>query len=291
MRARNVARNREAQTHAARLKIAAFVEPMKRPERFLAPRFRNARPVIIDENVHRMFVALHRHRDALAVLQRIVHEIGDATPKRIALDGEHEMFGRRHHDAPFAAPRARRSLRSLAHKPAEIGAHRFLTAFATRELQIFVEHFLHLENIGAQRRGIGAFRHHRKLQLDARERRFEIVTHARKHIGALLHKAFYSFSHRKKRARGAPHFARAIRFEIGHGAALAETFRRNREPLYRPHLIAQEDDRDAHKHDGRTHHPQYEYVRTRNRHTLTRHDDAQYAAIHLDADMKRVTPP
>jgi hypothetical protein len=48
MGARDVARNRQPQSHAALLQIAALVEAMKRPERFLAAVFGNARTVVVD---------------------------------------------------------------------------------------------------------------------------------------------------------------------------------------------------------------------------------------------------
>ena len=50
MGAGDVAGDGKAKTNAARLQVAAFVEAVKGPECFLALTFRNARPVIGNED-------------------------------------------------------------------------------------------------------------------------------------------------------------------------------------------------------------------------------------------------
>ena len=83
MGAGNVARNGQAQTHAAFLQVAAFVEAVEWAERFLAPVLGNAGTVVADENLDEAAVLLEHHIDMRAVLQRIVDQIGGAAPKRI----------------------------------------------------------------------------------------------------------------------------------------------------------------------------------------------------------------
>ena len=48
----------EAETDAAHLQIAPLVQPVERPERFLPPVLRDARPVIVDADFHRTRRAL-----------------------------------------------------------------------------------------------------------------------------------------------------------------------------------------------------------------------------------------
>ena len=121
-------------------------------------------------------------------------------------------------------------------------------AFAARELEILVQHPLHLREIGLHRFGVGILRHHRKLKPHACQRRLQVVADAREHIGALLHEAVDPFAHLDERGGGLAHFGRTARLEVGDRSPLAERFRRRREPLDRSDLVAQEQHRDRDQH-------------------------------------------
>ncbi len=57
MRAGDVAGDGQAQARTAGLQIAAFIQAMKGPEGFFAPRFGNARPVILHRDFGKAVVA------------------------------------------------------------------------------------------------------------------------------------------------------------------------------------------------------------------------------------------
>ena len=61
--------------------------------------------------------------------------------------------------------------------------------FAAREIEIFVEHVFHLDQIFFQRRGVDAVTPHRQLQPQPGQRRPQIVADTGEHRRALLHRA------------------------------------------------------------------------------------------------------
>ena len=87
--------------------------------------------------------------------------------------------------------------------------------------------------------------HHRQRQLHAGQRRLEIMADAGQHFGALADMALDALAHGDEGLGGAAHFGGAIGLEVRHGAALAEAVGGARQPLDRPHLVAQEQDRHA----------------------------------------------
>ena len=65
------------------LQIAALVQAMEGPERFLAAVFGNAGPVIFDDDLGMTVVlGVRRHRHLRGRLQGIVDQIGDAAAQR-----------------------------------------------------------------------------------------------------------------------------------------------------------------------------------------------------------------
>lgn len=88
----DIARNGESKTDAAGLQIAAFVQAMERPERFLSLAFRNAGSVVVHNNLSKAFVAHHGHADVLSVLQCVVDKIGDTAPQRTSPSAELHRF-------------------------------------------------------------------------------------------------------------------------------------------------------------------------------------------------------
>ena len=137
-------------------------------------------------------------------------------------------------------------------------------------------------------RRVGVLAHHGELQPHARQRRLQIVADAGQHFGALLHVALDALAHGDEGLRRAAHFGRAIGLEVGHRAALAEGFRRERKPLDGPHLIAQEQDRDGER-AAATKPPSTarRSIRARRRQPLLRNDEAQNAVfqLHFEIDV------
>ncbi len=85
MRARDVAGDGKPEADAALLQIASLVEAVERAKRLLPPRGGDAGTVVVDENINRTRIGLHRDLDARAVLESIVDEIGETAAQCVAL--------------------------------------------------------------------------------------------------------------------------------------------------------------------------------------------------------------
>src|SRR6185437_10886763 len=88
-----VARDRQAETQLAAARVARGIEAEERPKHRIALRLRNARPVIIDENVEAVAQLDPGHPDMLAVAARIADEIGDAAPRRVGAQQQNIALG------------------------------------------------------------------------------------------------------------------------------------------------------------------------------------------------------
>jgi hypothetical protein len=245
MRPRNIARDGKAKAAAAGLQIAAFVQTMERPERLLAQSFGNAGPIVVHQNGNGAAFAPQRHSHVFAVLQRVVDQIGDAALERVTAHRKHN--GLRRHGEPVrsrtAHPRRRRG--GIVHDVRKIARHNILAAFAAREIEILVEHVLHLADVVVQGFRVQALGHHGDFERHARQRRFQVVAYTGQHFRALLNITLDAFTHGDECLRRAANFRGAGRLEIRHRPSLAETFRRPRQPFDRPHLVAQECDGDS----------------------------------------------
>ena len=100
--------------------------------------------------------------------------------------------------------------------------------------------------------------------------------------------ALDAFAHGDEGLGGTTHFQGAIRLEVGHGAALAETFGGARQPLDRAHLVAQEQDGDAHQDQRGSHHPEDEDVGLGDGDAVARHQHIQHAVMDIDLDVEGV---
>src|SRR5579871_2983569 len=76
MRARDVARDREAQASAAFVLVAGIVEPEERLEHLLAHRSRNARTVVIDGDGQIAMIAMAGDGNGVGMPRRVGDEIG-----------------------------------------------------------------------------------------------------------------------------------------------------------------------------------------------------------------------
>src|SRR3954452_6092779 len=90
MRARDVARDGEAQARAAatRVLIAGVVEAKKRLENIVAHRGRDARAVVIDGDREPAMVTMAGQRHSRAKARRIGYQIGKATFERSRAYGD-----------------------------------------------------------------------------------------------------------------------------------------------------------------------------------------------------------
>ncbi len=194
-------------------------------------------------------------------------------------------FGGHFQAALAGALGARRRGCGLADDTGKVGALGVFAAFASRKIEILIQHVLHLGDVLAQRPHVSAVVHHRELQLEPCQRRLQVVADPGKHLGALRDVTFDALAHGDEGLRGAAHFARAIRLEIGNGTALSEALGGNRQALDRPHLIAQKQDSDPQQNQRRTDHPEDKHVHIRGDQPLTRDRQLQHPVLYLHADV------
>ena len=176
------------------------------------------------------------------MLQRIVDEIGEAAAQRLPAHG-HDHRGSAIETQPSIGAGALRGGDRILHELRQVRALHVFATFPARKFEIFVEHVLHLDHVFLQRLSLLA--HHGELQAHARQRCFQIVAHAREHFGALLHIAVNALAHGDEGLCRAADFRCAIGLEVRHHTSLAEGFRHEGQPFDRPHLIAQEENRNA----------------------------------------------
>ena len=290
MGTRNIARDGKAEADTTGLKVAAFIQPVKGAEGFLAPGFRDACAIVIDNDFGRCRAAHQCNIGMGGIFQCVIDQIGDAAFQGVALDGECDRFGNGDLQAVFPGLLGAQCIpRRFLEQGGDIGRGRFLPTFATGEFQIFVQHPLHIVDIGAQGRDVGGFLHQGELQFEPGQRRLQIVADAGQHVGALLHITVDPLPHGEEGFCGAAHFGGAIGLEIGHGAALAEAFRSKRQPLDRAHLIAQKDDGNTDKDDRGADQPDDENIGTRHRDPVARHQHAQHAVVNLHPDVHQLS--
>src|SRR3954471_15553174 len=96
MGTRDISRNGESKPRAARLQITAFVQPVKRAERFFAAGLGNARPVIVYLYFHVIRIPLQRYVHVLSMLESIVDQIGGAALESVSPHRKHDASLRRY---------------------------------------------------------------------------------------------------------------------------------------------------------------------------------------------------
>ncbi len=107
---------------------------------------------------------------------------------------------------------------------------------------------------------------------------------AGEHLGALPDLAADALAHLDEGGGGLAHLARALGLEVGDVAALAERFGGLGEAADGPHLLAQEEDRDAEQQRRSADHPQNDDVDRRGEQPLARRREVHHAVGELDAD-------
>src|SRR5277367_4128476 len=286
MGAGRIARDGETEADTARLQIAAFVQATERAERFFATGLGNARTVVVDRDLDETSVAVEADRHMRAVFQRVVDQICHTTPEQLAADGKNDRLDAFDFQPTIAVGTLRRR-DDLLEEFGKFDTLHVFAAFTAREIEIFVEHMFHLDDVFLQRHRVRALAHHRQLQFYARQRRLEIVADACKHFGTLLDIAFDARAHGDESLSRAAHFGRAIRLEIRDFAALAERLRCEGQPLDRAHLIAQKKICDAQKYQRGDDHPQHENGGARRHQPLFANDKAKDAVLqlHLQVDI------
>ncbi len=247
MGARHIARDGQAQARATRLQVAPLIQAVKRAEGFLAPCLGNAGAIVFHADLHQSAPLFEADGDLAAMLEGIVDQVDQAAAQPRPLDADMDIV--RHAQCDAALTRFGARLGSVAHQRPQIGDFGVLAAFAAGEGQIFVQHMLHLGDVALHGFHVGIRRHHRQRQLQPGQRCLDVMADARQHFGALGNMALDALAHGDEGLGGAAHFGGAIGLEVGDGAALAEAFGGAGQPLDGPHLVAQEQNGDAHQQE------------------------------------------
>ena len=122
---------------------------------------------------------------------------------------------------------------------------------AAREVEVFVDHMLHLVQVAAHGVLTLEGRRQRELQPQARERRAQVVAHRGQHGRALVDMALDAAAHFQEGVRGLAHLARTGGLEPVGVLAAAELFGGVGQPADRLHLVADEDDGYQRQYSGR----------------------------------------
>ena len=282
MRARNVARDGEAEAGAALVLVARVVEPQERLEHLLAHRRRNARPVVVDRDGQIAMVAMADDVDGLGKARRIRHQVGDAALERRGLHRDDRIAVEGHVGAVAVALGVGLQ---LVEEVGHVGRRRLLAGVAAREREIGLEHAAHLVDVLLHRLDLGAVAEQRQFELEAGQHGAQVVRDAGEHRGALLDRALDARLHLDEGLRGAAHLARAARPEVRRLAALAEAFRGVGEPQDRLDLVAQEADGDRQQHQRGADHPEQENLRVRGVGGAAPGEHAHHRVVELDADL------
>ena len=203
----------------------------------------------------------------------VVGEVGNR-----ALHGQRPQphcHGRRRHEFKLASRISRNH--SFARDRCEICLQRLFAFLAAREGEIAIQHPLHLFDVFLGGADIVVLRRKREFKLQARQRRAQVMAHARKHGGALIGIAADTVAHAQQRARGLANFDGAGGLEIRHVLAATKSVGRPGELQDRAHLIAQEEVGRHQKQDAERHGPHDEDVRCDDDHALAVHARFQQA--------------
>ena len=136
-----------------------------------------------------------------------------------------------------------------------------------------------------ERRGKGQF------ESQSGQGRAQVVADRGQKRRTLVDMALDPFAHGKEGVGGRTHLACAMGLEIFAGLAPAEGLRGFGQSLDGAHLVADEQDGDAHQQDGSDRQPQDEDVGLGRHGPFARGNDAQYTLrlLHPDIDIGRVT--
>jgi len=169
----DVAGDGESQSHTLFVLVARRVEPAERSERLVVVLRRDARAVVIHGDFNASARGCARDDlDMSSKRRRIGHQIGQRALDRVGPNPGGETIGRVGRDP---RPRARGAGRDALDQRRQ--RHRLdrLTAFAAREVEILVDHMLHLGQIGLHRLDSRARLGKRQLEFQPRERGAKIV--------------------------------------------------------------------------------------------------------------------
>ena len=285
VRARDVARDGEAEAGAALVLVARIVEAQERLEHLLAQVRRDARAVVVDRDGEPAVIAVAGDRDRGRKARGVRHEIGEAALERRRPHGDDRMAVEL--DIGGVAVALGVGL-ELVEEGRHVGRRRLLAGIAAREGEIGLEHAAHLVDVLLHRLDLAAVAEQRELELEAREDGAQVVRDAGEHRGALLHGALDAALHLDEGDRGAAHLARAARAEIRHFAALAEALGGVGEPQDRADLVAQEGDRDGEQHRRGADHPEQEDFRVRRIGGAAAREHAHHRIVELDADLDQL---
>ena len=143
-------------------------------------------------------------------------EVGDGALEGLPLQRQHQLVLGLAHAHLDRRAEVLGLLLHLAQQLADVGRRGLLAAVALGERQIVLEHVLHLADVVLAAPAIsGLLAQQRKLQLEARQHRAQVVADACQHGGALLDVMADALAHLQERLRRLPHLARPARPEVG----------------------------------------------------------------------------
>src|SRR3984957_15468961 len=150
--ARHVAGDGPAQPGTAGFGVARGIEPEEGAEHVLALGRRDARAVVVDQNLDRLLVLDHRHPDMLAVAPRIGDQIAEAAPHGVG--AQRQMAALRQRQQHRRA-RPAQGVGDVGDQDGQIAVARFLGALAAGEVDIALHHALHGGEVGFELGGFG----------------------------------------------------------------------------------------------------------------------------------------
>ena len=160
-----------------------------------------------------------------------------------------------------------------------------LAGLAAGEGEVFVDHMLHLVEIALHRLGALERRSQRQFEAQPGQGGAQVVADRGEQGGALVDMALNPLPHGEEGVGGGADLARAMRFEMLARLAPAEGFGCVGQSFYGAHLVADEQDGDAHQQDGGDGQPEDEDVGLGGHSALARGDDPKHALGLLDADV------
>ena len=224
-------------------------------------------------------------RDGIGMPCRVRYQIGETALERGRLHRDHGQSVK-HHGRGMAM--ALGIAAQFFQRRGHVGRLRLLAAVAARKRKVVLQHARHLVDIPAHAVDFGAVADQGQFELEAGQDGAKVVRHAGQHRGALLDRALDARFHLDEGLRRAADFAGAARMEIRRLAALAETFRRVRQPQDRLDLVAQEQHRDDQQDRRGADHPEQEDFRIRRIGGAALRENPHHRVVELDADFHQI---
>ena len=281
MAVRDVAGDGKPEADAARVRVARRVQPVERSEYLLALILGNARAVVVYGDLDGVVAAPGTDRDVIAIEGGVAHQVGDTAFECVGPDRQrHVAFGLKL-DLLTLAPRF---TDNLIEQRRDVDWHRFFSALALGKGEIFIEHFVHLGDVGFEFGDFGTVPQHGVLQFHSGERRAQIMRHPGQHFRALDDLPLDALAHEQEGRSRLAYLGGAGGLEVGHVTTLAEAVRGGRQSADGTDLVAHEHGGDRKQDKRGSRHPHDEDVGGRAEQPLARREHLKHAVRKLDVD-------